>query len=102
MRSESISVGDGEGRRGKGKRKKVSESRGETDRLHHKGCLSLTSSHSVQEANNQCFGTGGHTLTHTHINLQGTLCVFDGGEDVLVVCVLQESVCLKCRARQES
>lgn len=77
MRSESISVGDGEGRRGKGKRKKVSESesRGETDRLHHKGCLSLTSSHSVQEANNQCFGTGGHTLTQTRQPARYSVCV---------------------------
>lgn len=45
---------------------------------------------------NQCSGTAGQT----HINLRGTVC--DGGEDVLLVCVLQENVCLKFRARQES
>lgn len=79
MRSESITVGNGEWRRRKGKRKKVceSESRGKTDILHQKGCLSLTSAHSVQETHQSMLRHGeAFTHTHTHQLVRYYACVW--------------------------
>lgn len=54
---------------------------GEMDRLHQRICLSLTSSHSVEEASNQCFakemlGGGWSAGIHTHSILQVELCLY--------------------------
>ena len=107
MRSECIAAGDGRGNEEKGQAKeKVWEREPGKDRYTASERLSLIDKLSLSSGSHQSMLWHGGAYTHTHTLARYCVCVCvcvcDGGEDVIAVCVLQESVCLKCRARQES
>ena len=64
--------------------------------------LSLIDKLSLHSGNPLINALAPHAHTQQPVRWRVCVCVCDGAEDVRVVCVAQESVCLKCRTRQES